>query len=398
MTKRVLIVGASIAGPALAHWLHRYGFSVTVVERAPRLRPGGQAVDIRGAGKEVVRRMGLDAQVRAACTDTRGMSYVDEWNRERARMPSDAFGGEGIVAEFEILRGDLAEVLHEATRQDVEYRFGTTVTSVEQTRDGVVASFGSGPPEAFDVLVGADGLHSEVRSLVFGPESRYLHDLGHRMAFFTVPNRLDLDRWMLIYNEPHRTAMVRSIRDNAQAMAILLAPGTGAERDPAAQKALLRSNMRHMRWEVPWLLEQLDTAPDFYCDSCSQVRMPTWAAGRVALLGDAAFCSSPLSGQGTSTALVGAYVLAGELAATEDHSAAFTAYERQVRPLVAANQKTGESNAKHVAAGSRFAIWAQHQVVRILPHLPGNELLQRKFFGASHDVELPDYDHLLPAA
>ncbi|MER7078385.1 2-polyprenyl-6-methoxyphenol hydroxylase [Saccharopolyspora kobensis] len=400
MTKRVLIVGASIAGPALAHWLHRYGFSVTVVERAPQLRPGGQAVDVRGVGKEVVRRMGLDERIRAACTETNGVSYVDERNRERARMRSDAFGGDGMVAEIEILRGDLADVLHEATRHDVEYRFGRTITGIEQTRDGMTASFTSGPPESFDVVVGADGLHSGVRSLVFGPESRYLRDLGFLMAFFTVPNRLGLDHWMLSYAEPKRGAMIRSIRDNREAMALLCVPGSSADhdhRDPAGQKALLREGMRHAKWEVPWLLEQMDGAPDFHCDSCSQVCMPSWSAGRVVLLGDAAYCSSPLSGQGTTLALVGAYVLAGELAAADDHATAFAAYEAKMRDFVAMNQQLGADNAKHAAASSRFGIWVQHQMIRLLPHLPGQALMQRKMLRAFNGIELPDYD-LLPAA
>ncbi|TDD56118.1 FAD-dependent monooxygenase [Saccharopolyspora elongata] len=250
MTKRVLISGASIAGPALAHWLHRYGFTVTVVERAPQLRPGGQAVDLRGVGKEVVRRMGLDKQVRAACTDTRGMSFVSRDNKVRAQLRADMFGGDGMVAEIEILRGDLAAVLYEATRHHVDYRFGDTIDGVEQTRDGVVAAFASGHTEAFDVVVGADGLHSGLRSLVFGPESRYLRDLGYLLAFFTVPNHLDLDHWMVSYAEPNCSATIRSIRDNHAAMAMLSIPGDRSDydhRDTAGQKALLRKHMRHMQ-------------------------------------------------------------------------------------------------------------------------------------------------------
>ncbi|GAA2797891.1 FAD-dependent monooxygenase [Saccharopolyspora taberi] len=398
MTKRVLISGAGIAGPALAHWLHRYGFEVTVVERAPRLRPGGQAVDIRGVGKEVVRRMGLDERVRAACTDTRGVSYVDSSNRERARMRAEMFGGDGIIAEIEILRGDLAAVLFEATRHGVEYRFGDTITGVEQTRDGVVATLDSGTSEAFDLVIGADGLHSGLRSLVFGPESRYLRDLGHLLAFFTVPNRLGLDHWMTGYAEPDRSAVVRSIRDNREAMAMLSVRGDRSDydhRDTAGQKALLRKHMRHMKWEVPWLLDQMDNAADFYFDSCSQVHLPTWSAGRVALLGDAAFCSSPLSGQGTTLAIIGAYVLAGELAAAGgDHAIAFAEYEKRMRDYVTANQKMGADNAKRFAARSRFGIWAQHQMIRMLPHVPGKALIMRKMLQVINGIDLPDYGHL----
>ncbi|MGP4020868.1 FAD-dependent monooxygenase [Saccharopolyspora sp. 5N708] len=399
MTKRMLISGASIAGPALAHWLHRYGFAVTVVERAPGLRPGGQAVDLRGVGKEVVRRMGLDAAVRAACTDTRGMSYVDKNNRERAQMRADMFDGDGLIAEIEILRGDLAAVLYEATRHDVEYRFGDTITGIQQRDDGVVAEFASGATEEFDVVIGADGLHSGLRALVFGPESRYLRDLGYLLGFFTVPNRLELDHWMAGYAEPNYTAVIRSIRDNRAAMALLSIPGDRSDydyRDVAGQKSLLRKNMRHMAWEVPWLLGQLDDAPDFYFDSCSQVHMPSWSAGRVALLGDAAFCASPISGQGTTLAIIGAYVLAGELAAADgDHATAFGEYERKLRDYVAANQQMGVDNAKRFAPRSRLGVWAQYQFARVLPHLPGKASFMRKMMQVINGIELPDYRHLL---
>jgi 2-polyprenyl-6-methoxyphenol hydroxylase-like FAD-dependent oxidoreductase len=175
MSKRVLIAGASIAGPALAHWLHRYGFEVTVVERAPVLRPGGQAVDLRGVAKEVARRMGLDQQIRAACTDTRGMSVVNRKNKRLAGVRADQFEGDGMIAEIEILRGDLSAVLYGATKGDVEYVFGDRITELDDTGNGVEARFASGVRRDFDVVVGADGLHSSLRAMVFGPEAEFVH-------------------------------------------------------------------------------------------------------------------------------------------------------------------------------------------------------------------------------
>ncbi|MEV0052904.1 FAD-dependent monooxygenase [Saccharopolyspora shandongensis] len=261
-----------------------------------------------------------------------------------------------------------------------------------------MAAFASGNTEAFDVVIGADGLHSGLRALVFGPESRYLRDLGYLLGFFTVPNHLELDHWMVSYAEPNCSATIRSIRDNRAAMAMLTIPGDRSDydhRDTAGQKALLRKHMGHMQWEVPWLLDQMDGAADFYFDSCSQVHLPSWSAGRVALIGDAAFCSSPISGQGTALALIGAYVLAGELAAADgDHAIAFAEYEKKMRDYVIANQKMGADNAKRVAARSRFAVWAQYQMIRMLPHVPGKALMMRKMLQVINGIDLPDYSRL----
>lgn len=400
MTTSVLISGASIAGPALAHWLHRYGFAVTVVERAPVRRPGGQAVDLRGIAKEAVRRMGLEEQVMAARTNTRGMSVVNRDNKRIATMTADMFGGDGFIAEIEILRGDIAEVFHRATERDVEYIFGDHITTVEERDNRVEVGFASGPTRTFDIVVGADGLHSSLREMVFGPDSDFLHDLGHLGAFFTVPNHLGLDSWMLSYDEPNFSAAIRAVHDNSEALAILSMPGTRADydyRDTAGQKALLRQHLSGMGWEVPWLLDRMDEADDFYFDSSTQVQMDTWSRGRVVLIGDAAWCSSPSSGQGTSLAVVGAYILAGELAAAAgDHTVAFEAYERRMRGWVEATQKMGRDNIKRFAAGSRFELWLQLQLMRLLPYLPGKSLLMRRMLKVINGIELPDYSALSP--
>jgi 2-polyprenyl-6-methoxyphenol hydroxylase-like FAD-dependent oxidoreductase len=369
-----------------------------VVERAPALRPGGQAVDLRGVAKDVVRRMGLDVQVRAARTNTRGMSIVNGQTKPIGEIRADMLDGDGLIAEIEILRGDLAEVFHRATEEDVEYVFDDYITSIVQHSDRVEVDFASGKTRSFDLVVGADGLHSGLRSIVFGPESEFLTDLGHLGAFFTVPNHLGLDSWMLSYGEPKRSAAIRSVHDNSEALAVLSMPGTRDDydyRDVAGQKALVRQRLSGMGWEVPWLLDRMDEADDFYFDSTSQVRMDTWSRGRVVLLGDAAFCSSPSSGQGTSLAVVGAYILAGELAASAgDHTAAFAAYERRMRPWVEVTQKMGRDNIKRFSADNRFELWLQHQLVRIIHHIPGKNLFMRGMLKVINGIEVPDYERI----
>jgi 2-polyprenyl-6-methoxyphenol hydroxylase-like FAD-dependent oxidoreductase len=348
--------------------------------------------------KEVARRMGLDQQIRAACTDTRGMSVVNRKNKRLAELRADQFEGDGMIAEIEILRGDLSAVLYGATKGDVEYVFGDRITELDETGNGVEARFASGVRRDFDVVVGADGLHSSLRAMVFGPEAEFVHHLGYLLCFFTVPNRLNLDSWALGYSEPGRMAGVRSIRNNKAAMAFLsihAEPGGYDFRDTAGHKALLREQLAGMAWEVPWLLEQMDTADDFYFDTCSQTRMEHWSKGRVVLLGDAAFCPSPISGQGTSLAMIGAYVLAGELATSSgEHTAAFAEYERRMRGIVEATQKMGRDNAKRNAARNNFQLWVQRQLIRLMPYPPLKNLVTREMNKAINGIDLPDYRDL----
>ena len=383
---RVLVAGASIAGPALAHWLHRRGAEVTVVERAPGLRPGGQAVDARGVAKEVIRRMGLDAAVRAARTDTAGAHTVDADGTVLETSRADDDGGDGYVADIEILRGDLSRALHDHSRDGVEHVFGDRIAELAQDADGVDVVLAGGDRRRFDLVVGADGLHSGLRAMVFGPHERFVRHLGMVLAFCTVPNEFGIDRWMVDHQESGRSAGLRPLPDPSRAMAVLSFADADFDvdhRDVAAQKRLLRERMAGFGWQTPRILAHLDDTPDFYLDQVAQVVMDRWSSGRVGLLGDAAFSSSPMSGGGTGLALVGAYLLAGELAAAGwDPAAGFAAYEERMRPYVEANQEIGRMHVHSRGVPDPDAGPSPE---------PDTDALMELIGRAVDGVELPDY-------
>jgi 2-polyprenyl-6-methoxyphenol hydroxylase-like FAD-dependent oxidoreductase len=377
----VLISGASVAGPTLAFWLREHGFRPTVVERAPSLREGGYKIDIRGAALDVIDRMGLLEDVRRHSTDMQVARFVDVNGRHMATMSAQLFGGrEGD--DVEIMRGDLAEILHKATKDDVEYIFNDSITALEERPDGVHVTFENGPARTFDLVVGADGLHSNVRALTFGEESRFIHDLGHHISIFTVPNHLGLDRTEMMHPAPGRSVGMYSTRQStdAKAMFLFTSPADPYDRrDVAQQKKLLAKTFADQGWDVPRLLDSMWDAPDFYFDSISQVRMDRWSSGRVVLVGDAAYGPSPASGQGTSLSLVGAYVLAGSLAAAAgDHAAGFAAYENDMRHFVEENQKLAASNLKGMVLKSAGQIRFQMRMLRLMPHLPGKDRMIKR--------------------
>jgi 2-polyprenyl-6-methoxyphenol hydroxylase-like FAD-dependent oxidoreductase len=399
--KDILISGASIAGPALAYWLRQRGFNPTVVERAPAPRPGGQAVDLRGAGRTVVERMGLMDQIRAVGLDQRGIAFVDAKGRAKAYMPADAFGGEGIVSEIEVLRGDLGQVLYQATAGDTEYLFDDTITALDQDDTGVSVTFEKAAPRRFGLVVGADGLHSAVRGLAFGPESACVRPIGCYTAWFTAPADFDLGGWFLMHNAPGgRVASARPGRLPGEVKAGLSfrsAPLRYDRRDLAAQRELLARAFAGAGWQVPRLLAAMRTAPDFCFDSMGQVRLDQWSAGRAVLLGDAGYSPTPLTGLGTSLALVGAYVLAGELAAADgDHGPAFRRYEEVMRPYVARGQEFPPGGVAGFAPNRQAVIRMRMISMRWMTRWPMRALIAAQFAKAG-DIALPDYVPLAPA-
>ncbi|MEY8569679.1 FAD-dependent monooxygenase [Brevibacterium linens] len=394
--QRVLISGASIAGLACAYWLSQNGFSVTIVEIAARPRPGGQAVDLRGAGRTVIDRAGLLDEARAIGLDQAGMSWVDARGRVRAAMPADAFGGEGFISEIEILRGDLVDLLHRQLDQQVEWLFSDTVTELEQDEHGVDVAFRDALPRRFDFVIGADGLHSVVRSLTFGDEESFVRPLGLYTAWFTAPAFVELDHWYQMYNHPG--GLVASIRpgrrpsESKAALSFRARPGDAVHVDRRSrdcQIALLEDRFTDVGWFTPQLLEAARSAPDFSFDAMAKVQLTRWWKGRVALIGDAAACPTPLSGLGTSVALVGAYVLAGELGDGTDHASAFAAYDRFVRPYAESAQKLA-GGAGGYAPMTAPAIRFMQASMSWATRWPMRSFMEKQF-SKSADIDLPDY-------
>jgi 2-polyprenyl-6-methoxyphenol hydroxylase-like FAD-dependent oxidoreductase len=373
----VLISGASVAGPALAYWLNRHGMRTTVVEKAAAVRPGGLAVDFRGSAMDVLERMGILDELRGHATGSGDATIVAEDGTPIATMPGEIFAG-----ELEVLKTDLTRILYELTRAGTEYVFGDSITALTQVGDGVRVEFERGAPRTFDLVIGADGLHSRVRALAFGPEERFAHDLGYWFASFSLDNYLGLDRRGLSHVADRRGATVFASNDNAEARALFMFPAPAAappRGDVEAQRRAIAEAYAGVGWEVPRLLAAMTAAPDLYFDTLTQIRMDRWSTGRVALVGDAGQCASPMSGRGTSQALVGAYVLAGELATARDHAAAFAAYERILRDYVEANQELG----RHAAAS--LAIPPTQEMIDAMTAAPPEG------GPANDDVALPDY-------
>ncbi|MFE6281738.1 FAD-dependent monooxygenase [Streptomyces sp. NPDC057877] len=349
MKRTVLISGASVAGPALAYWLHRYGYAVTVVEKAGTPRDGGYPVDVRGTALEVVRRMGVLPQLRKAHIELRRLTFLDEDGGRVASLHPHTVTGGVAGQDLEVRRGDLTRALYAAVRDDVEFLFSDSIDTLRQSGHGVDVTFRGGGRRTFDVVVGADGVHSRTRELLFGPEERFHRYLGYCFGVFTMPNRLGLSHETVMWNAPGRAAALYAVEDGDEVHAFLTfahpAPPFDAFRDPAAQRGLLAEVFADAGWEVPGMLAALRGADDLFFDGVSQIRMPRWSGGRVALVGDAAYAPSFLTGQGTSLALVGAYMLAASLA-DRDHTAGFAAYEHHTREFVTLNQElVGEGGA-----------------------------------------------------
>ncbi|WP_017571872.1 FAD-dependent monooxygenase [Nocardiopsis halotolerans] len=388
--RNVLISGASIAGPALAHWLHRHGIGATVVERAPAPRTGGYAIDVRGVALDVAERMGVLDGIRSSVTEMTRATIVDARGRRGGGFEASSIATDG--RSLELLRGDLVRLLHAPTTEYTEYLYGDSVAEIEQGEDGVRVTFEHAAPRVFDLVVGADGLHSTTRRIAFGPEEPHRRFLGSYLSIFTVPNHPGLDREAVLFNTPGRlVAMYHTPRaEGAKAMFALSAREENGvdRRPPRDQREFLRRTFTGHGWEADRVLAAMEEAPDFYFDSVTQIRMDRWSTGRVTLLGDAGYCPSPMSGQGSSLAMVGAYVLAGELARHDGHAAALAAYEARMRPFVRANQAVADAGTDFLLPRTRLGLVTRDLAVRAAPLLSRLGTFDTKLSRAAEALEL----------
>ncbi|GAA3513212.1 2-polyprenyl-6-methoxyphenol hydroxylase-like FAD-dependent oxidoreductase [Streptosporangium album] len=373
MFMQILISGASVAGPVLAYWLTRHGFSVTVVERAPALRKtGGHAVDLFRPAMNISEKMGVLPRVEERATGTNRMTLCREGARRPVRVDLSKIFSATSDRHVEIMRDDLSEIYYDATCDDVEYVFGDSITAMSP--DGEVR-FENAAPRHFDLVVGADGLHSNVRRLVFGDESRFSAFVGAYLGVLTLPNTSGLDGELLIHVGVGRTAGMYGARHLGDARALFLFRSEREldyhHRDVPRQKELLRGAFDGLHADVDRWLDELDRTPAFYFDSITQLRMDTWSRGRVTLVGDAGYCPGPAVGGSTSLAVVGAYVLAGELArAGGDHERAFPAYERAMAEHVRGSRAAALSAAKTLIPTSRLGVSGLAQGARLISALP----------------------------
>jgi 2-polyprenyl-6-methoxyphenol hydroxylase-like FAD-dependent oxidoreductase len=396
-TRSALISGASIAGPVLAILLTEAGWDVTVIERAEHLRTSGYPVDIRGTAVEVVQRMGLHEQIVARRYRHVPVQLLAPRGRRLGTLNYGDLISNSANGDIELTRGALSEILYAASRDRVDYVFGDSIACLTQTPDGVDVTFDHGRPRRFDVVIGADGIHSNVRGLAFGAESRFVRHLGPYAAIWDLPAGMFAPGTGFLYSHAGRTVGVEHQVGEPSARAFLVfmhpAPGTVNRHDTGEIMATLRAVFGRDRWHTNEIIDTLPHADDVYFDTVSQVRMDSWSSGRVALVGDAAYAPSFLSGQGTSIAIAGAYLLADALGQHDRPEQAFAAYEGGLRAYVEKNQNLALSNGSTVIVRTGGQLLRRNIklcLVPLLQRLGLAHLLQTRVASAATDLSLAE--------
>lgn len=391
----MLVTGASIAGPAAAYWLERIGYDVTVLERSPEPRLGGQNIDVRGLARQVLERMQLRDAVLAANTGEVGTRFVDAEGATVSEFPAEAGEGDGPTAELEVLRGELARILTEACGDGVTWWSGDHVVALDQTDDAVTVTLAGGDEHTFDLLVVAEGPGSHTRGLVLG-EQPELRRLGMYMAWATIPRTASDDawwRWMTVPGSRSVTLRPDNLGTTRATLGFMSDPvgfEVGTREDQVAE---LRRRFGDLGWEVPRVLDALEGGSELYVEDLTQVVAPTWSNGRVVLLGDAAWCVTPIAGAGTSLALVGAYVLAVELSrlsAGRPPREAFARWEDWMRPMVQDAQDLPPGTPRLANPETRLGTALLRLGTKVAASRPVRSLAGRLTSGPDDERGLPD--------
>jgi 2-polyprenyl-6-methoxyphenol hydroxylase-like FAD-dependent oxidoreductase len=386
---KILISGAGIAGPTLAYWLLKAGHEVTIVERAPELRTGGYLVDFWGAGFDVAERMGIVPELRRRGYVFTEAKAIDRQGRTVASMKPASImrSGERYLS---IARSELSAVIYDALEGGAELLLGDSVFALEDDGTVVRVGFDSGASREFDLVVGADGLHSGVRRLTFGPDERFEKYLGMVFAVFEAEGYRPRDELVAMMYADIGFQLLRLSLDGDRTLFLVSARHDGpVPGDRPAQEQLLRAVLSDAAWEAPRILELMPQAADFFFDSVSQIRMPSWSTGRVTLVGDAGAAPSFLAGQGSALAMVGAYTLAAELARTDDHAEAFARYEERIAPLIRSKQDAAGGLGLAFAPKSRWELFVRNTAMRLMGVPGAADLIMGRSFRDA--VELPPF-------
>lgn len=381
---RILISGGGIAGLTLAYWLHQYHISSVVIERAKAIRHDGYAIDFFGTGYDVASRMGLVDQLRSRHIPFEALVYVNKDGKTIARLDMALIRKLTEGKYLGLMHETLEEVLYEALDQRVEVRFGRWIEHIEQGMDTVAVTFNDGVTETFDLLIGADGVHSKTRALVFGPEDQFSRYLGYTIACYPTPDHYGIGKTFQMYNEPGRMAAAYCTSQTDNLLLFFMYQSPKPEHVPREQRlSHLRKVFARMGWLTEQFLSDVDPEVSVFMDAVIQIQMPAWHQGRVALVGDACDCPTLLSGQGASLAMGGAYLLAKALHDTLSYEEAFRHYEQQMSAYVLEQQKSGRSFAKSFLPGSSLGLFVQQAMMKVLFREAFGGLLRRQFFAPS---------------